>query len=449
MVRYGTLADAPADVVIEQVRVIDPGSGVDEVRDLAVRGGVFAANATEGARRIDGRGLVAAPGLCDLHAHLREPGNEAAETIASGSRAAAHGGYTTICAMPNTEPATDDAARVRATLDRATGASARVRVIAAATRGRAGERLADHAALAEAGAVALCDDGSSIGSAAVMRHALRYAAQVGLPVMQHAEDADVSDGSAMREGAAAVLLGLPGWPSSAEAAVVARDIELARDTGAHLHVTHISSSASLDHIRHARQAGIQVTCDVTPHHLALTDRWVAGERRFAWEETEELRVDAERAYDGATRVNPPLAPRDEALALLAAVADGTVDAIATDHAPHTVTDKLTEFTAAAPGIAGLETALSLTLAAVAAGRIGLREALAALSTRPAALIGEGRSLEPGAVADVVLFDPRATWVVEGSALASRGKNTPLLGMELPGVVLLTIAAGRVTYDATG
>lgn len=451
MPRFGTMSDPPAQLLLAGVRLIDPARDVDEIVDLAVVDGHIAevVDAPPGTRRIDGAGLVAAPGLCDLHAHLREPGYESAETIQSGSRAAAHGGFTTVCAMPNTEPATDEAARVRSAVALAADASCRVRVVAAATQGRQGALLTDYAALAAAGAVAVCDDGTSIDSASVMRHSLEYAGQVGLPVFQHAESAALARGSMMRDGPAALLLGLPGWPASAEATVVARDVALLRESGARLHVTHISTRDALDEVRRARAEGLRVTCDVTPHHLALTDRWVAGDRRFAWEDTVELHIDPERAYDGTTRVNPPLPSRDDALALLAGVADGTVDAIATDHAPHTVTDKLVEYAAAAPGISGLETALSLTLAAVVAGRIGLPEALAALSTRPAALIGEERSLEPRRLAELVVFHPDATWRVEESSLESKGKNTPLLGMEFPGRVLLTIAAGRVTYDAMG
>ena len=451
MATFGTLRDAPATLLLEGARVIDPQAATDERRDLAVVDGRLAppGDAPRDARRIDAHRLVVAPGLCDLHTHLREPGNEAAETVATAARAAAHGGFTTICAMPNTDPPLDDATRVRATIALAESVSCRVRVIAAATRGRAGEQLTGYGGLANAGAVAVCDDGASIASAGVMRHALEYAAQVGLTVIQHADDAELSRGSGMRAGPTATLLGLGGWPASAEATVVARDIELARETGARLHVTHVSTRAALDAVRAARLAGVPVTCDVTPHHLALTDRWVAGDRRFAWEETTELRIDPAAAYDGATRVNPPLTTRDDALALLAGVQDGTVDAIATDHAPHTLTDKLVEFANAARGISGLETDLSLTLAAVTAGRIGLPEALAALSTRSAALLGEERSLLPGALAEVVVFDPAATWRVDESTLESKGKNTPLLGMQLPGRVLLTVAAGRVTYDALG
>ena len=448
---FGSLADFPANIVLERVRVLDPGTGVDETRDLAVVEGRIAnaADAPASARRIAGDGLVVAPGFCDLHTHLREPGNEAAETIESGTRAAARGGFTTVCAMPNTAPPLDEAARVRSVQAGAAGAAARVRVVAAATRGRAGAQLTDYGELADLGVVGFSDDGSPVAPAALMRQALVYAAPLGLPIIQHAEDASLAGGTAMRAGRTATLLGVPGWPASAEITTVLRDIALAEETGGRLHLTHLSTAGSVDAVRQAKSRGVRVTCDVTPHHLALADTWVAGDRRFSWEEPGDLRVDAELAYDGATRVNPPLSTREDARALLAAVADGTVEAVATDHAPHATQDKLVEFAAAAPGIIGLETALSLCLAAVDAGVIGLADVIGALSTRPAALIGERRGLDMGAAADLVLFDPRATWRVEARALESRGANTPLLDMELPGVVLLTVAAGRITHDAIG
>ena len=451
MRRFGSVSDPPADLLLEGVRVVDPAAGRDEVTDLAVVGGRVAAagEPARDARRIPAHGLVASPGLCDLHTHLREPGNETAETVASGTRAAARGGFTTVCAMPNTDPALDESARVRLALGAAAGAACRVRVVAAATAATAGEQLTDYAELTGLGAVAFSDDGSSIPSAAVMRHALQYAAAAGALIVQHAEDRGLAAGTAMRAGSTSLRLGLPGWPASAEATVVARDIALAEETGAPLHVTHLSTRAALELVRAAKARGVHVTCDVTPHHLAFADTWVAGDRRYAWEDPGPLEIDAARAYDGSTRVNPPLATREDARALLEGVADGTVDAIATDHAPHTIQDKLVEFGAAAPGISGLETALSICLAAVATGRVGLADILAALSTRPAALIGEERSLAPGAVADLVVFDPQRTWRVDESTLESKGKNTPLLGMELPGSVLLTVAAGRVTYDAIG
>lgn len=253
----------------------------------------------------------------------------------------------------------------------------------------------------------------------------------------------------MRSGSVATRLSLDGWPASAEVDVVERDIALAAATGARLHITHLSTAAGLDAVRRARESGVAISCDVTPHHLALTDAWVAGSRRFAWDEPFDAwsePLDA-AAYDGACRVNPPLPTRADALALLAGVADGTVDAIATDHAPHPAERKLVPFAEAAPGMIGLETALSLALAAVDAGALTLPAMLAALSTRPAAVIGLERSLAVGNAADIVIFDTRTTWRVEVATLASRSSNTPLLGMDLPGTVALTIAGGRVTWDS--
>lgn len=452
MSRFGSVTGAPVSLLVRGARVVDPASGTDAVADLAIHDGsvVAAADLPAGAVEVDGTGLLALPGLCDLHAHLREPGGEASETVASGSRAAAHGGYTTVCAMPNTEPPLDEAARVAYVASLAVDASCRVRVVAAATRGHAGEQPTEVAELAALGAVAVSDDGATIASPRVARSVMAYLASVGLPLVEHAEDPSLAEGTVMRAGAAATRLGLAGWPASAEATIVERDISLAAETGARVHFTHLSTAAALAAVRRAKRDGLPISCDVTPHHLALTDAWVAGERRFSWElpdDAEPHPLDPDLAYDGACRVNPPLAGRDDALALLAAVADGTVDAIATDHAPHSPERKLVEFDRAAPGLIGLETALSLGLAAVAAGCLSLPVLVRAMATRPAELIGEKRSLAIGADADLVLIDPEATWRVERDALASASTNTPLLGRELPGVVRLTVAAGRVTYAA--
>jgi dihydroorotase len=453
MARFGSLADPPATFALAGVRVIDPATNTDAVRDLVVADGVIRnGEAPTGIPRVDAAGLVVAPGLCDLHAHLRTPGDEGAETIASGTRAAAHGGFTTVCAMPNTDPPLDDPLRVEGLLAHATHAAARVRVVAAATRGRAGEQLSDHGALAAAGAIGFSDDGVAIASAAVARQALFYLAPLGLPLVQHAEEPTLAAGGLMRGGPTATRLGLGGWPASAELSIVERDLALAAETGGWIHFTHLATAAGLMPIRRARASGIRVTCDVAPHHLALTDAWVAGDRHFAWEngrdpESGAPGLDPELAYDGTCRVNPPLPTREDAMALLAALVDGTVDAIATDHAPHPPERKAVPFAEAAPGLIGLETALGIGLAAVVAGQLELSTLLAALSTRPAALIGESRSLAAGSNADLVVFDPRRSWRVERSALASRSANTPLLGMDLPGVVRLTVAAGRITYDA--
>jgi dihydroorotase len=454
MSSFGSLGDPAATFLLAAARVIDPSNGEDAVRDLAVRDGQLVDPATvpADAPRLDGRGLVVGPGLCDLHVHLREPGMERAETIESGARAAAHGGFTTICAMPNTDPPLDEPARVAMVLDRARGRACRVRVIAAATRGREGERMTEVGELAAMGVAGVSDDGSVVASARVARGLLAYLAPLGLPLIEHAEDPALSAGSVMRAGETATRLGLAGWPASAEQSIVERDIALAEETGSWVHFTHLSTNGALGAIRRAKERGLRVTCDVTPHHLALTDAWVAGWRGFAWEEPAGVAaepfgapLDAALAYDPACRVNPPLASRADALALLAGLADGTIDAIATDHAPHPRERKGVEFGAAAPGMIGLETALSLGLAAVEAGSLALTRLLGALSTHPGALIGEGRTLAEGVVADLVVFDPAARWRVEASGLASASSNTPLLGMELPGVVRMTVAAGRITY----
>ncbi|MDQ2853305.1 MAG: dihydroorotase [Chloroflexota bacterium] len=446
MSRFGSLTDPPMALLLNGVRIIDPGSGSDRVGDLAVSQGRFVkpGSVPRSAERIDATGLVAAPGLCDLHAHLREPGMERAETIESGARAAAHGGFTTICAMPNTDPPLDDADRVRWVVDRATNGACRVRVVAAATQGRSGETVADVAELAAAGIAAVSDDGAAVASREVARELLTRLAPLGLPLIEHAEDASVAAGSVMRAGPTATRLGLAGWPASAELTIVQRDIALAEATGGWVHFTHISTAAALDAIRQAKAAGLRVTCDVTPHHLAMTDAWVAGDRTFAWDGFRAT-LDPTLAYDGLCRVNPPLASRADATALMAGLADGTIDAIATDHAPHPPERKAVEFGNAAPGMIGLETALSLGLAAVEAGCLDLPRLLHALSVGPATLIGESRSLQVGAVVDVVVFDPVARWRMETSSLASASSNTPLLGRELTGVVRLTAAGGRITY----
>ena len=448
--QFGRLTDRPASLLLRGVRLIDPNDGSDGTRDLAIVDGFIGDPrllAAE-AERIDASGLVAAPGSCDLHTHLREPGDEGAETIGSGARAAASGGFTTVCAMPNTEPPLDEPARISWVRDQAREAACRVRVVGAVSADRSGESLADLAAMADAGAVAFSDDGTALPSPRLARAALTYLRGLGIPLIEHAEDPRLAAGGVMRAGPMASRLGLSGWPPSAELTIVERDIALAAETGARLHLTHLSTAAALDAVRRARARGLPVTCDVTPHHLALTDAWVAGSRRFAWEEDADAgALDPDRAYDGRCRVNPPLGSREDALALLAGLADGTVDAIATDHAPHPTNRKLVPFDDAAPGLIGLETALSVGLAAVAAGQFEMATLVATLSIRPAEIIGERRSLAFGEPADLVVFDPEARWRVEASALASASVNTPLLGMELPGVVRMTVADGRVTYRA--
>ncbi len=449
MTRFGSIADPPATMLLTNVRAVDPAAGTDTTADLAILDGRFVEPGAlpRDAHRVDGSRLLALPALCDLHAHLRQPGGEAAETIESGARAAAHGGYATVCAMPNTDPPLDEAPRVAYVRQLAAGTAARVRVIAAATRGRAGDEPTELAELASLGVVGASDDGAAIASPRVARALLTYLAPLALPLIEHAEDPILAEGTVMRAGPTATKLGLGGWPASAELIIVERDIALAAETGGWVHFTHLSTAAALDAVRRARATGTRITCDVTPHHLAMTDAWVAGDRTFSWDgaPAASSTLDGTLAYDGSCRVNPPLSTRDDALALLAGVEDGSIDAIATDHAPHPAERKAVEFADAAPGMIGLETALSLGLAAVAAGALSLASLVAALSTRPAALIGERRSLAPGSAADLVLVDPDATWRVEPATLASASTNTPLLGRQLPGVVRLTMAGGRLTY----
>jgi len=450
------------DLDLSRVWLVDPAQGREGPGELVVVDGILeTVTWLEGAEAdgIDPTGVVVAPGFVDLHAHLREPGNEDAETVASGLAAAAHGGFTTVCAMPNTTPTLDEPgvlAAVRGAAN-ASGSSVELLAYGAVTVGGAGETLAALGELADAGVVGFSDDGAPVRSAAILRNALAYAGAADLPIVDHPEDATQTDGAEANDGFIATILGLRGWPIAAEETAVARDLailaEVARDVpGARLHLTHVSTAGSLELVRRAKAAGLPVTCDVTPHHIALTDEWIAGARRFAWEagaDADPWRDEAIVAAPYATslRVNPPLRTPADALACLAALADGTADAIATDHAPHTEVDKTVEFGTAANGIPGIETALGLVLLAVDAGRLPLPRAIEVLTTGPAAVIGRQRGLVEGAPADLVVFDRSDGWMVTADALLSKGKHSPLLGMELPGRVLLTLAGGRVAHEA--
>ena len=450
------------DLDLSGVWLVDPASGREGPGELVVVDGILDTVTWLDGDEADGvhpTGVVVAPGFVDLHAHLREPGNEDAETVATGLAAAAHGGFTTVCAMPNTTPALDEPGVLAAVRGAAGGSGSPVELLAygAVTIGRAGETLAALGELADAGVVGFSDDGAPVRSAAILRNALAYAGAAGLPIVDHPEDATQTDGAEANDGFVATVLGLRGWPASAEETAVARDIailtEVARDVpGARLHLTHVSTAGALELVRRAKAAGLPVSCDVTPHHLALTDEWIPGARRFAWDagpDGDPWRDDAIAAapYTTSLRVNPPLRTPGDAVACLAALADGTADAIATDHAPHTEVDKAVEFGMAANGIPGIETALGLVLLAVDAGRLTLARAVEALTTAPAGLVGRERGLVEGTPADLVVFDRSDSWTVSGSSLLSKGKHSPLLGMELPGRVLLTLAGGRVAYEA--
>jgi dihydroorotase len=450
--------------------LVDPAAAYEGPAEVVVTAGRIERVRPLSGAQADGLGrdgLVIAPGLVDLHAHFREPGNEDAETIATGLAAAAHGGFTTVCLMPNTTPATDDASvveRVRA-IAAAARSPVRVHLHGAVTVGRGGETLAPLGELADAGVVGFSDDGSPVRSAPLLRNALLYAGALGRPIIDHPEDPALTEGAEANEGYVATVLGLRGWPAAAEAGSVARSIAILADVvrdepRARLHLTHVSTAAALAHVRGARAAGLPVTCDVTPHHLALTDEWIAGARRWAWDALDEAgrRLDpwadgvlVAAPFDPSLRVNPPLRSPEDAAACLAALADGTADAVATDHAPHTEVDKQVEFGWAANGISGIETAFGVILAAVAARRLPLARAIEALTTGPARVLGDGvvpvPSLREGEPADLVVIDRGASWTVTPETLQSRGKNSPLLGRELRGVVRLTLSAGRVAWSA--
>jgi dihydroorotase len=388
-----------------------------------------------GAELLDASKLVVAPGFIDLHVHLREPGREDKETIASGTRAAAAGGFTSVCAMPNTDPVNDSAGITRAILEKAKseGSGVRVYPIGAVTKGSRGEELAEYADLKEAGCVAVSDDGRPVASARVMRRALEYARGLGLTVIDHCEDPTLSEQACMNEGPVSTLLGLRGAPWVSEAMVVERDVLLAELTGGRIHIAHTSTAASVDAVRRGKARGVRVTGEATPHHLLLTDQLVK---------------DGE--YDTATKMNPPLRSDADRRAVLEGVCDGTIDCIATDHAPHTVDDKNVEYDEAAFGVVGLETAVALCLdRLVGPGLLDLRQLVALLSTNPARVLGlPGGSLAPGSLADVTLLDLDRKRRVDPERFASKGRNTPFAGWTLKGWPVTTIVAGRVVWSAT-
>lgn len=440
-------------IVIRGGRIVDPASDMDVVGDVVIENGRIAAVGPGGvaaspAQAFDASGLVVTPGFVDLHAHLRDPGYEYKETIETGTRAAARGGFTTVCAMPNTNPPADSRATIEYVV-RTAAATGVVRVlpVGCVTKGRAGKELAELADLAEAGAVAFSDDGDCVADGGVMRRALQYASALGLAVIQHAEDPALSRRAPMHEGWVATRLGLPGQPAAAEQAIVARDIAIAEElAGAgfpvRLHVAHVSAKGAVEAILTAKARGVPVTAEVTPHHLTLTHEAVA------W-----LDGDGALAYDTNAKVNPPLRTRDDVRACVAALEAGGIDAIATDHAPHASIEKDCEFDHAAFGVSGLETALGLALALYHERRLDLRTIVAALTVGPARALGLDRfvpgigTLRPGAPGDVAIFDPDEEWVVDPAALASKGKNTPLAGRTLRGRVVATVYGGRLVYSA--
>ncbi|GIH17334.1 dihydroorotase [Rugosimonospora africana] len=403
-----------------------------EPTDLLIRDGVVAAvgrdAAAPGAEVIDADGLIALPGLVDLHTHLREPGREDAETVMSGSRAAALGGYTAVCAMANTDPVADTAGVVEQVwrLGQAAGL-VDVRPVGAVTVGLAGERLAELGAMATSAAAVriFSDDGHCVSDPRLMRRALEYVKAFDGVIAQHAEEPRLTVGAQLHEGELSGRLGLAGWPAVAEEAIIARDALLAGHVGSRLHICHVSTAGSVEIIRGAKRAGIRITAEVTPHHLLLTDARA-------------------ESYDPVFKVNPPLRTDTDVAALRAGLAEGVIDAVATDHAPHAVEDKECEWQYARPGMLGLETALSIVMSTKSLSWDGIAERMSRVPARIAGLDGHGRDPAPGVPANLTLVDPAATWVVEPAELASLSRNTPYAGMELPGRVMATFLAGRPT-----
>jgi dihydroorotase len=418
-------------LLIRNGRVLDPASRTDAALEVLLDGEriaqVGASVAAPGAEIFDAQGLVVAPGFLDLHCHLREPGQEMSETIETGTRAAARGGFTAVCCMPNTQPVNDSASVTRGIVERAAGV-ARVRVwpVGAASVGSKGEALAEIAAMKDAGIVAVSDDGKPIATARLMRQVMDYCRALDLPVIDHCEDPSLFAGGLMREGPTSMRLGLKGIPAQSETICAGRDVEVAALTGARLHVAHLSALGSLEYVRFAKRSGWHVTCEVTPHHFTLID--------------EDVR------YDTHYKMNPPLASRADREALIQGLADGSVDAIATDHAPHHPGSKDVEFDRAPFGITGFETALALGLSElVHPGKISLMRLVELFTTGPARVLGIERKIAAGEAADLTIFSTDHAWTFRAAESASRSRNTPFDGRAFRGAAIATIVAGRIVY----
>jgi dihydroorotase len=422
------------NVLITGARVIDPSQGLDATMDILIEDGSIArvdAKIKAGAvETIDASGLIATPGFIDLHTHLREPGQEHKETIVTGTQAAVAGGYTAVCSMANTVPPNDERAVTEMVLAEARrNGVCRVYPIGAVSKGLKGEELAELADLRAAGCVAVSDDGKPVWNAQLMRRALEYSSMLGMPVVAHEEDANLNEGGVMHEGFYSTLLGMRGIPAASEETLVARDVILARLTNAHVHIAHLSTAGAVDAVRRARAEGVKVTCEVTPHHIALTD-------------------DAVQSFSTNLKMNPPLRSDEHRRALLEGIADGTVDAIATDHAPHHFDEKNVEFDLAPFGVIGLETAFGVCYdRLVKTGVIGLTRLIDLFTTGPARVFSlPGGTLRAGAIGDVTLIDLEAEYGVE-APFASKAANTPFLGQRLQGRPVMTIVGGAIRHDA--
>ncbi len=429
--------------VITGGRVIDPASGFDGIADVYIddKGRVSRIEKSSSGRHtdsgphavIDATGKIVSPGFVDLHVHLREPGREDEETVASGSAAGVRGGFTTVCCMPNTDPAIADQETVRFVLDRAQAAPGRVHPIGAITKDREGKALAQISDMIEAGAVAFSDDGSPVASAGLMRRAMQYAQMFDVPIVEHCEVMELSGQGVMHEGIISSKLGLKGIPAASEEICLARDIALAKETGCHIHGAHLSTRGSVEIVRRAKSEGIRVTAEVTPHHLILTDDIIAHD------------------FDPLFKVNPPLRTEDDVRALRDGLKDGTIDCIATDHAPHAWQEKDGEFDLAPFGMVGLETALGVCIKSlIDSGVLGWKALIDCLTNRPARVFKlQAGTLKPGLPADIVVFDPNAGWSVSPETLSSKCKNSPFLGWELKGVVTAAIVDGRLVHHLNG
>ena len=421
-------------ILLKGGRVIDPSRGYDMVGDVLIDGGVIAAVAesiaAEDAEVIDVSKKIVAPGLIDIHCHLREPGFERKETIATGTMAAAAGGFTSVMAMPNTNPVADNPAAMHYVKNKGEQEGhVHVYPIGAITKGSQGKELAEMASMVEAGAVAFSDDGRPVENSRIMRLALEYSLIFDLPIIAHEEDLDLVDEGDMHEGYMSTVLGLRGIPRAAEETMIARDIILARQTKAHLHVAHVSTANGVEMIRKAKREGLNVTAEVTPHHLTLTD-------------------EAVNTYDTNTKVNPPLREQSDVEALIQGLKEGIIDCVATDHAPHTIEDKVIEFHFAANGISGFETALPLMWHyLVHSGKFTPMEMLRMMSTRPAEIMKlPGGTLQEGAPADIVVIDETLEKTVDGKSFYSKGKNTPYEGVSLKGWPVMTLVDGIVKME---